>query len=112
LAERVNGPRTHFDIIIEGYVRADVKTAHYAEYGKCRGWFYRVGKMVSADLLMLYQSDTKEVYYIPWGFCPSSNITISRDGGKYKFFRNNIEILEKMIAARREEAYSILKSIN
>ena len=99
-AERLRSP---YDILVEQCVRVDVKTARYAEYGPCRGWFYRVGKIQTSDLLMLFQADTKESYYLPWTVCPETNITIARDGGKYKSFRNNVDVLREMVAIRSKE---------
>lgn len=99
-SERVRSP---YDILVGGCVRVDVKTARYAEYGPCRGWFYRVGKIQTSDLLMLFQEDTKEAYYLPWTVCPETNITIARNGGKYRMFRNNHGILKEMSDWRRKE---------
>lgn len=99
-AERLRAP---YDILVDDCVRVDVKTAMFAEYGPCRGWFYRVGKIQTSDLLMLFQGDTKDAYYVPWTVCPETNITIARDGGKYKAFKNNVSVLRKMVELRSGE---------
>ena len=80
-ADTVKSP---FDILVDDIVRIDVKTAKYTEYGASTGWFYRLGKTVQSDLVILYQIDTKEAIILPWNICPTSNITISVGGGKYK----------------------------
>lgn len=103
IAEPTGLVRAPYDILVNGCVRIDVKTAGYKEYGPSKGWFYRNGKHTSADVLMLFQSDTKEVYYLPWSVCPVGNITISRDGGKYKQFRNCAMIIRQMVDQRSEE---------
>lgn len=92
-----------FDLLVDGMLRIDVKAARYAEYGPCRGWFYRIGKAPQADLIALYQLDTKEVYWIPWVHVPQSNITISRDGGIYAPFRGNIGVVHAMTLTRKNE---------
>lgn len=100
--------KSPYDILINEVLRIDVKSAKYAEYAnpngyKSCGWFYRIAKYVQSDLMIFWQSDTKEFYAIPWKLCPSTNITISKDGGKYKVFRNNYKIIDDMIKARTFE---------
>lgn len=102
-ADPTNQLRAPYDILVNDCVRIDVKSANYAEYGVCRGWFYRNGKHTSADVLMLFQVDTRDIYYLPWYLCPTTNITIARDGGKYKAFKNKDSILWQMVKSRGEE---------
>ncbi len=102
-AEKTGRLRAPYDILVNESVRIDVKTAKFAEYGPCRGWFYRIGKDTSADILMLYQMDAKDSYIIPWSICPSTNITISKSGGKYAKFKNAFDILREMTLARSQE---------
>ncbi len=72
--ERTKSIKSPYDICVNGIVRIDVKAANYAEYGVCKGWFYRIGKDAQADILALYQLDTESVYMLPWNICPKSNI--------------------------------------
>ena len=102
-AEKTDRVRSPYDILVNECLRIDVKTAKYAEYGACRGWFYRLGKNLNADLIMLYQADTEDAYYVPWTCCPTTNITISRNGGKYANFKNNVPVLSNMATSRFEE---------
>jgi len=113
LAEPTHEVRAPYDILVNKCIRVDVKSANYAEYGACRGWFYRIGKHSQSDFIMLYQVDTGDAYYIPWQVCPTTNVTISRDGGIYKDFKNNVELLREVVRTRTAEtiaSQSILKS--
>jgi hypothetical protein len=100
-----------FDLLINNVLRVDVKSARFAKYGPCSGWFYRIGKMPQADVIALYQLDTKEVYWIPWNRVPTSNITISKSGGMYALFRNNIDIVRRMLATREAEDKWVTENI-
>lgn len=102
-AERSSGLRWPWDLIIGGALRCDVKSANYAEYGACRGWFYRVAKSPQADLIVLYQADTGDFFAIPWWVCPTTNVTISRDGGKYAAFKNDWSLVKRMLGVRLAE---------
>lgn len=101
--ERMIAMKSPYDLRVEGMVRIDVKSAKYAEYGVCRGWFYRIGKDAQADILALYQLDTGICYFLPWYLCPITNVTISRDGGKYVKFRDRYDLVRHMVESRREE---------
>lgn len=101
--ERITGVKSPFDLLIDSHVRIDVKSANYAEYGVCKGWFYRLGKYPQADIIAFYQLDTKDCYFIPWQFCPKSNVTISRSGGKYKEFKNRYDLVTQIRDARLAE---------
>jgi hypothetical protein len=100
-----------FDLLINDVLRVDVKSARFAKYGPCSGWFYRIGKIPQADVIALYQLDTKEVYWIPWNRVPTSNITISKAGGMYALFRNNIDIVRRMLATREAEDKWVTENI-
>ena len=100
-----------FDLLVNNVLRVDVKSARFAKYGPCSGWFYRIGKMPQADVIALYQLDTKEVYWIPWNRVPTSNITITKTGGIYAMFRNNIDIVRRMLATREAEDKWITENI-
>lgn len=100
---RRTGVKCHYDLLIEEVLRIDVKSARLTQYQHCREWFYRIGKYTQADLILLWQLDTGEFYLIPWFVCPSSNVTIATNGGKYARFRNNIEIIRSMATARQKE---------
>lgn len=97
--ERSGEVRWPFDLLVDGLVRVDVKSARFAQYGPCSGWFYRIGKRPQADVIMLVQVDTKEAYYLHWLDCPSSNITISRDGGKYRNFKGAHHLIHHVRSA-------------
>lgn len=92
-----------YDLRVNDSLRLDVKTARFAEYGVCRGWFYRIGKNPQADILALFQIDTKDCYFIPWQNCPTTNVTISRDGGKYIRYKNCYGILKNLADQRLTE---------
>lgn len=81
--ERADDLRSPYDMIADGCVRIDVKSASYAEYGPCRGWFYRIGKHVQADIVILHQLDEQQDYVFHWWEVTASNMTIARGGGKY-----------------------------
>lgn len=101
---RPTAVKSPFDILVNGILRIDVKSAEFAEYGPCRGWFYRIGKFPQADVLALYQLDTKDCYFIPWQICPKTNVTISRGGGKYKAFLNRYDLLFTLVERKYAEA--------
>lgn len=96
-AARSTAVKAPFDILADSILRIDVKTAKFAEYGACRGWFYRIAKDPQADLIILLQADTRDFYALPWPACPTSNVTISRDGGKYAKFKNDWPRIRGMI---------------
>lgn len=100
---RVDGIKSPFDILLDGCLRVDVKSARYAEYGACRGWFYRIAKIPQADLILLLQLDTGAFYGLPWFLCTTTNITVSRDGGMYADFANNWSLIREMIDRRKDE---------
>lgn len=102
--ERQSAVRWPFDLLVNGVLRVDVKAARFATYGPCSGWFYRIGKAPQADLIALHQLDTGTTYWIPWVSVPTSNITISKDGGKWAPFRNAIGLVAKMSDRREWEA--------
>lgn len=93
--------RCPFDLLVDG-VKVEVKTAKLAQYGVCRGWFYRIGRKLACDVLVLFQADTRECYIMPWWAAPETNITISMSGGIYAAYRNNFTLIEKYAAALRE----------
>lgn len=107
-SDRVKAP---FDVLVGGVLRVDVKNAVYAEYGPCRGWFYRIGKIPQADIVILHQADTGDFYGLPWHLCPTSNVTISRDGGKYAAYFNNWELIRLMLEIRRNERDALTKKM-
>jgi len=102
-AERQSAVKWPFDILVNGILRIDVKSARYAEYGPCKGWFYRIGKVPQADLIALHQIDSGSTFYIPWFKVPSSNITISVGGGIYASYMNAIDVVKEMAAMRSME---------
>lgn len=101
--ERMQAVKHPFDLLLENCLRVDTKAARFHVYGHCAGWFYRIGKVAQADIVVLVQLDTQEFYGLPWWECTTSNITISRDGGKYAAYRNNWTLIEDMIETRQSE---------
>lgn len=101
--ERQGPVKWPFDLLVDGVLRIDVKAARFATYGHCSGWFYRIGKAPQADLLALHQLDEGSTFFIPWTIAPHTNITISRGGGRWARFENNIEIVRSMASRRSEE---------
>lgn len=95
--------RCPYDLRVNSLLRIDVKSTNYAEYGACKGWFYRIGKDAQSDVIALHELDTKDTYFIPCNICPKTNITISRGGGKYAEFKNRFDLLEKLVKLKEEE---------
>ena len=100
---RATGVKSPFDLLLNGLLRIDVKSARRATYGACSGWFYRLGKIPQSDVIFLWQLDTGDFYSLPWFICPRTNITISVTGGKYIAYRNNLQIIRDMLVAREAE---------
>ena len=88
LREYLNSP---YDLIANG-VTCDVKTASYAVYGYCRGWFYRIGKRPNCDLILLYREDRGDIVFLPANVVPTTNLTFT-EGGKYKHYLGNWDVL-------------------
>lgn len=96
--------KDHFDFLINDVLRVDVKTASFSSYGCSSGWFYRMGKTISADFVILYRSDKKDMFFIPWHKCPSTNITITNsENSKYSKFYMNEEFFKNIIQSRIKE---------
>jgi hypothetical protein len=102
--DRPSAVKNPYDLLVNDILRVDVKTAKFAKYGPCSGWFYRIGKAPQADLIALFQMDTKEVYWMPWYRVPHTNITISKSGGIHSPFRNNLQVVQVMMNMRKNEA--------
>lgn len=100
---RSTAVRWPFDLLVGGLLRVDVKAARFAQYGRCSGWFYRLGKAPQADVIALHQLDTGETYWIPWTRIPRSNVTISRSGGIYAPYREAFQIVHLLLQARRQD---------
>jgi hypothetical protein len=97
-----------YDILVNNLCRIDVKTAKFAEYGISKGWFYRIGKEPSCDLIMLIRIDIGDCLLIPWMHCSSTNITISRSMRKHKIWHNRYDLITKTIDSNS----ILLESIN
>ena len=102
--ERCTAVKWPFDLLVNKVLRVDVKSANFACYGPCKGWFYRIGKAPQADLIALHQLDTGSTYWIPWNIIPHSNVTISKDGGKWARYKETLWIVQSMIETRQAEA--------
>jgi hypothetical protein len=92
-----------YDLLVNGLVKIDVKTASFASYGFSKGWFYRIGKIPSSDLVCLFKADTGDMYLIPWDSCPHTNITITPTGKTYAAHLNAFDVLRKVVKMREEE---------
>lgn len=103
VVEKQAGVTWPFDLLVNKSLRVDVKSAKFATYGPCSGWFYRIGKAPQADLIALMQTDAGSVYFIPWPLVPFSNITISKSGGKWASFMNRFDIVDEMVKSRTAE---------
>jgi hypothetical protein len=101
--ERSSAVKWPFDLLVNKVLRVDVKSASFACYGVCKGWFYRIGKAPQADLIALHQMDTGETYWFPWNIVPHSNVTISKDGGKWARYKETLWIVQSMIETRQAE---------
>jgi len=111
---RINGftveqdfPRKNpFDLLVDGVVRIDVKTARFATYRTkdhtSEGWFFRIGKMPQADVIALHLFDDGDTFVIPWRDCPYTNVTITGRGAcKYERFRNRWDVIRNLASALR-----------
>lgn len=107
--ERSDAVKAPFDLLADGVLRVDVKAARYAEYRSpkagttSRGWFYRLGKIPQADLILLYQLDAGTFYGLPWWECPTGNVVISPGQSKYARFLNDWPLVREMIARLKED---------
>jgi hypothetical protein len=94
------GMKCPYDLIVNQRVRCDVKTARQATYGLNTGepwsaWFYRIGKAVQSDIVILYRSDLDDCFVLPWWRVGETNITISPNSPKYNAFHNNFGLLRQ-----------------
>lgn len=96
--------RAHFDILLNGILRVDVKAASYAKYGNSSGWFYRMGKIITADVVICARMDKGDFYVFPWFRVPSTNLTITPTGKAHSHYLNNTRVIEAMLANRKKEA--------
>jgi hypothetical protein len=101
--DRSTAVKWPFDLLVNKVLRIDVKSANFTCYGPCKGWFYRIGKAPQADLIALHQLDTGETYWIPWHIIPHSNVTISKDGGKWARYKEALWIVQSMLEPRQAE---------
>lgn len=104
---RCHEVKSPYDLLAAGVLRIDVKSARYAAYKSdgctSAGWFFRLGKHVQADLVILYMLDEGTFYALPWWVCPSGNITVSVGGGKYAPYADDWPLIERMIRTRTNE---------
>lgn len=84
-----------YDLKINGVVRCDVKTTKLAKYTNCPAWYFRIGKAVQADIVILYRGDTNDCFVLPWFHVGKSNITISPSSPKYEPFKNRFDIIKQ-----------------
>lgn len=101
--ERSKAVKAPFDLLVEGVLRVDVKTARFASYGHSSGWFYRIGKLAQSDLVVLLKLDAGDFYALPWHVCTTSNMTITLTGKTYVRYLNNWGLIESMATTRTQE---------
>ncbi len=87
-----------YDLLVNGRVRIDVKTASQATYNLNTGqpwsaWFYRIGKKVQSDIVILYRKDERDCFILPWWQVGTTNITISPKSPKYGRFKDRYDIV-------------------
>lgn len=104
--------RTHFDLLIDGLIRVDVKGASFASYGRTSGWFYRMGKVITADVVVCVQMDCDDCYIYPWFSVPATNLTITPSGGMHSPYRSNYDLIELMLSTRRSERSELECMVN
>jgi hypothetical protein len=95
--------RCHFDILVNGVLRIDVKGAKFARYGASAGWFYRMGKVITADVVLCARMDRGDFYVFPWFRVPATNLTISESGGWRSQYLMNTDVLQQMLKSRTAE---------
>jgi len=105
--ERQGPVKYPFDILVNGILKMDVKTARNARYHRVSGWFYRIGKVPQADIIAFHQIDTLDTYFVPWHQCAFTNVTLSVGGGQYAIYRNNFTLLRNMCQVRIKELEEI-----
>lgn len=91
-----------YDLIIDGVVRVDVKTARRASYGAGSGWYYRIGKHVQCDVVALYRHDRSDAFLMPWWECGTTNITVT-DCGAHARYHNAFDTLRDLVVTRKTE---------
>lgn len=82
-----------YDLRVDDFVRIDVKSAKFCEYGASKGWFYRIGKEPTCDIIMLYRMDLKDCFIIPWFACGKTNITISKSMKAHKKYYQDFDMV-------------------
>lgn len=95
--------RCHYDLLVDSILRIDVKCANYAEYGPSQGWFYRLGKEITADIVICARMDLRDYYVFPWNHVPSTNLTISKTGKKHTNYYMANHIIQSMLEVRKLE---------
>lgn len=108
--ERSSAVKAPYDLLINGNVRCDVKTAKQATYNLNTGkpwsaWFYRIGKAVQSDIVILYRSDLNDCFVLPWKEVGTTNITISPSSPKYGKFKDRFDIIESYDRAIKSIVY-------
>lgn len=93
--ERREALKSPYDLIVDGFVRVDVKSANFAQYGACKGWFYRIGKHVQSDIIILHQLDGQIDYVFYWWEVTTTSMTICGNGGKYASAANAYDKIRK-----------------
>lgn len=101
--------KQHWDLLIGDAVRADVKSTKRNTEWNSGAWYWRIGKMPSVDLVILFQSDTKDMFLLPWFAATCSNMTIGMHS-QYDCYKNNFDMLKAMVDLRVTEL-KILKPL-
>lgn len=102
-AEQRKAVKSPYDLLVDGLVRVDVKTANQVNYVGFPAWYYRIGKHVQSDLVILFQADTLIAHVLPWFIVNTTNITISPTSKKYDAYKNAWNLLDAMVESRTRE---------
>lgn len=108
--KRSSAVKSPYDLLINENVRCDVKTTKQATYNLNTGqpwsaWFYRIGKAVQSDIVILYRSDLNDCFVLPWKEVGATNITISLSSPKYGKFKDRFDIIESYDRAIKSIVY-------
>lgn len=98
----------HYDLLVDGVIRIDVKTTGGRVYNNQeKAWYFRIGKMPTVDIVALYKLDLGDVFFIPWFLASSSNMSLGNES-EYDAFKNNFGLLKSLSKTRQDEHRSLI----
>lgn len=101
--------KSHYDILIEGVLRVNVKSANkfscvrQANGRLASGWCFNFRKNTAADLAALFRRDLDDVFWVPWYVIPNVAITLGETSSKYSKWQNNLEVIRQTLILRTKE---------